>query len=230
MKNIPKHIAIIMDGNGRWGIKNKNSRSAGHIAGAKVLEDVITKCLELGISYLSVYAFSTENWNRSTLEVNAILKLFSSYLDNKKDDLMNKGIKLVISGNRERIPDKLLKKIDDTCNYLSKNEKMTFNICFNYGGRQEIVDAVNRIIQDKKEKIDIDTFKNYLYNPQIPDPDLVIRTGGEFRISNFLLWQISYSELYFTDVLWPDFTKDDLILAINYYMSKDRRYGGLNAK
>lgn len=107
---------------------------------------------------------------------------------------------------------------------------MTFNICFNYGGRQEIVDAVNRIIQDKKEKIDIDTFKNYLYNPQIPDPDLVIRTGGEFRISNFLLWQISYSELYFTDILWPDFTKDDLILAINYYMSKDRRYGGLNVK
>lgn len=230
MNNIPKHIAIIMDGNGRWGKMHKNSRTYGHKIGAKVLEDTIKNCLDLGISYLSVYAFSTENWKRSSIEVSAILKLFYSYLENKKDDLMEKNVKLVISGSKNMIPDKLLNKMNETCEYLKDNNNMVFNICFNYGGRQEIIDGINKILQEKKEKINIDEFNNYLYSPQIPDPDLVIRTGGEYRISNFLLWQISYSELYFTDVLWPDFNKSELKKAIEYYSTKDRRYGGLNAK
>ncbi|WP_068268677.1 polyprenyl diphosphate synthase [Caviibacter abscessus] len=230
MDNIPKHIAIIMDGNGRWGKQYNGSRSYGHKIGAQVLENTIKDCLELGISYLSVYAFSTENWKRSSIEVSTILKLFYSYLENKKNDLMDKNVKLVVSGSTNMIPDKLLNKINETCEYLKNNKKMVFNICFNYGGRQEIIEAINKIIKDKKEFIDTYEFQNYLYSPKIPDPDLVIRTGGETRISNFLLWQISYSELYFTDVLWPDFNKDELKKAIEYYSKKDRRYGGLNVK
>lgn len=229
MKNIPSHIAIIMDGNGRWA-KNKGfSRSVGHKKGAETLEKIIETCMNLNINTLSVYAFSTENWKRPKLEINAIFKLFSNYLKEKKQELFDKNIRLVVSGTETNLSENLKKEIQNTCDFLKSREKFTLNICFNYGGRQEIIDAVNKIIKDDLKEVDENIFNNYLYN-NISFPDLVIRTGGDFRISNFLLYQIAYSELYFTDCLWPDFDENELMKALSSYQNRDRRYGGLNVK
>ena len=167
---------------------------------------------------------------RPEKEVNGLMELFSKYLDGKKKTLKKQGIKLLVSGTKENISEKLLKKIGETEKYLADCETLIFNIAFNYGGRKEIVDAVNKIIQDKKEKINEAEFAEYLYRPEIPDLELVIRTSGEFRISNFLLWEIAYSEFYVTDVYWPDFTPEEYDKAILSFNKRDRRYGGLNAK
>lgn len=224
---IPTSIAIIMDGNGRWGLLHKNSRTEGHKQGVIALENIIKICIELGIKTLSVYAFSTENWSRPKLEVNTLMFLFKNYLVNKKETLNEQGIKLLVSGSKEKVPSYLLETIESTCKYLENNEKLILNICFNYGGRHEIVDAVNSLLNDGYTKITEDDLSNRMYN-NINSPDLVIRTGGDFRISNFMLWQIAYSELYFTPCLWPDFDREEFLKAIYSYQKRDRRFGGLS--
>ena len=259
---IPKHIAIIMDGNGRWAKKRGKMRLEGHRAGANSLEKILRHAGNIGVNYLTVYAFSTENWKRPEKEVNGLMDLFAKYLDKEKKTLKKQGVKLLVTGAKENISQKLTKKIEETENYLADCENIVFNIAFNYGGRREIVDAVNKVLQskilaseqfnnennglnitekivngfvDKKEnlenlKITEEDFSKFMYRPEIPDPELVIRTSGEFRISNFLLWEIAYSEFYITDVFWPDFDENELDKAILSFNKRDRRYGGLNVK
>ena len=246
---IPKHIAIIMDGNGRWAKEKGKIRLEGHRAGANALENILECCGKIGVKYLTVYAFSTENWKRPKMEVEGLMNLFSRYLDNKKKELKKQGVKLPATGAKENVSQKLLKKIEETENYLSDCENIVFNIAFNYGGRKEIVDAVNKVLEKKfleqnqvnenggfvegkneNPKITEEEFSKYMYHPEIPDPELIIRTSGEFRISNFLLWEIAYSEFYITDTYWPDFDEKELEKAILSFNKRDRRYGGLNAK
>jgi undecaprenyl diphosphate synthase len=205
--SIPKHIAIIMDGNGRWAKEKGKLRVEGHKKGAENIEKIIDYSIKLGVKYLTVYAFSTENWKRPEAEVKALMKLFAKYLDDKKEELKKQGVKLLVTGTEENIPNKLLKKIRNTEEYLSDCNQITFNIAFNYGGRKEIVDGINKILKENRgnEEINEEEFKKYMYRPEIPDPELVIRTSGEFRVSNFLLWEIAYSEFYVTNVYWPDF-------------------------
>ena len=230
--SIPKHIAIIMDGNGRWAKEKGKLRVEGHKKGAENIEKIIDYSIKLGVKYLTVYAFSTENWKRPEAEVKALMKLFAKYLDDKKEELKKQGVKLLVTGTEENIPSKLLKKIRDTEEYLSDCDQITFNIAFNYGGRKEIVDGINKILKENRgnEEINEEEFKKYMYRPEIPDPELVIRTSGEFRVSNFLLWEIAYSEFYVTNVYWPDFDEREYDLAIASYNKRDRRFGGVNVK
>ncbi|MFZ1300523.1 MAG: polyprenyl diphosphate synthase [Leptotrichiaceae bacterium] len=230
--SIPKHIAIIMDGNGRWAKEKGKLRVEGHKKGAENIEKIIDYSIKLGVKYLTVYAFSTENWKRPEAEVKALMKLFAKYLDDKKEELKKQGVKLLVTGTEENIPNKLLKKIRDTEEYLSDCNQITFNIAFNYGGRKEIVDGINKILKENRgnEEINEEEFKKYMYRPEIPDPELVIRTSGEFRVSNFLLWEIAYSEFYVTNVYWPDFDEREYDLAIASYNKRDRRFGGVNVK
>ena len=206
--SIPKHIAIIMDGNGRWAKEKGKLRVEGHKKGAENIEKIIEA------------------------EVKALMKLFAKYLDDKKEELKKQGVKLLVTGTEENIPNKLLKKIRNTEEYLSDCNQITFNIAFNYGGRKEIVDGINKIIKENRENKEIneEEFKKYMYRPEIPDPELVIRTSGEFRVSNFLLWEIAYSEFYVTNVYWPDFDEREYDLAIASYNKRDRRFGGVNVK
>ena len=230
--SIPKHIAIIMDGNGRWAKEKGKLRVEGHKKGAENIEKIIDYSIKLGVKYLTVYAFSTENWKRPEVEVKALMKLFAKYLEEKKEELKKQGVKLLVTGTEENIPNKLLKKIRDTEEYLSDCNQITFNIAFNYGGRKEIVDGINKILKENRgnEEINEEEFKKYMYRPEIPDPELVIRTSGEFRVSNFLLWEIAYSEFYVTNVYWPDFDEREYDLAIASYNKRDRRFGGVNVK
>lgn len=238
---IPKHIAIIMDGNGRWAKEKGKIRLEGHRAGATNIEKIIECCIKKGVKYLTVYAFSTENWKRPEAEVKGLMELFSKFLDAKKKSLKKQGVKLLVTGAKEGISEKLLKKIRETEKFLEDCENIVFNISFNYGGRREIVDAVSKLVNEKllettlsdKEKtikITEEEFSKYMYRPEIPDPELVIRTSGEFRISNFLLWEIAYSEFYVTETYWPDFDENELDKAILSFNKRDRRYGGLNVK
>ena len=230
--SIPKHIAIIMDGNGRWAKEKGKLRVEGHKKGAENIEKIIDYSIKLGVKYLTVYAFSTENWKRPEVEVKALMKLFAKYLDDKKEELKKQGVKLLVTGTEENIPNKKKKKIRDTEEYLSDCNQITFNIAFNYGGRKEIVDGINKILKENRgnEEINEEEFKKYMYRPEIPDPELVIRTSGEFRVSNFLLWEIAYSEFYVTNVYWPDFDEREYDLAIASYNKRDRRFGGVNVK
>ena len=230
--SIPKHIAIIMDGNGRWAKEKGKLRVEGHKKGAENIEKIIDYSIKLGVKYLTVYAFWTENWKRPEAEVKALMKLFAKYLDDKKEELKKQGVKLLVTGTEENIPNKLLKKIRNTEEYLSDCNQITFNIAFNYGGRKEIVDGINKILKENRgnEEINEEEFKKYMYRPEIPDPELVIRTSGEFRVSNFLLWEIAYSEFYVTNVYWPDFDEREYDLAIASYNKRDRRFGGVNVK
>lgn len=233
--NIPKHVAIIMDGNGRWAKDKGKIRIEGHKKGAENIEKVIEYSIKLGVKYLTVYAFSTENWKRPENEIKALMRLFEKYLDDKKDSLKKQGVRLLVTGSRENISSKLLLKIKKTEEYLEDCSNLVFNIAFNYGGRKEIVDGINKLIKENKEnkenkEITEDEFKNYMYRPNIPDPELVIRTSGEFRVSNFLLWEIAYSEFYVSNVYWPDFDENEYNRAIDSYNKRDRRFGGLNVK
>ena len=230
--SIPKHIAIIMDGNGRWAKEKGKLRVEGHKKGAENIEKIIDYSIKLGVKYLTVYAFSTENWKRPEAEVKALMKLFAKYLDDKKEELKKQGVKLLVTGTEENIPNKLLKKIRNTEEYLSDCNQITFNIAFNYGGRKEIVDGINKILKENRgnEEINEEEFKKYMYRPEIPDPELVIRTSGEFRVSNFLLLEIACSEFYVTNVYWPDFDEREYDLAIASYNKRDRRFGGVNVK
>ena len=224
-----EHLAIIMDGNRRWAKEKSMMTTMGHKRGADVLVDIAKYCNEIGLKYLTVYAFSTENWKRPQKEVNGLMDLFGKYLDKEKKNLKKQGVKLVVTGEKENISPKLLKKIEDTQKFLEDCEKITFNIAFNYGGRREIVSAVNKILSEnetkKIEKITEEEFSKYMYRPEIPDPELVIRTSGEFRISNFLLWQIAYSEFVFAKEYWPEFTPDVYRRCIEEYKNRQRRFG-----
>ena len=221
-----------MDGNGRWAKAQGKVRTFGHQAGAETLKTIVKIADKIGVKVISAYAFSTENWKRPEAEVKALMKLFAKYLDDKKEELKKQGVKLLVTGTEENIPNKLLKKIRNTEEYLSDCNQITFNIAFNYGGRKEIVDGINKILKENRgnEEINEEEFKKYMYRPEIPDPELVIRTSGEFRVSNFLLWEIAYSEFYVTNVYWPDFDEREYDLAIASYNKRDRRFGGVNVK
>lgn len=230
-KNVPAHIAIIMDGNRRWAKQNKLDVRLGHKKGAETLENIVKYCNKIGIKYLTVYAFSTENWKRSKEEVGALMLLLQNYLDDfaKRADAEN--IKINMLGNKDGLSKGLLAKIEDTVERTKNNTGITFNVAFNYGGRDEIVKAVRQITEDiKQDKINIEDINeelisNKLYTSGMPDPDLMIRTSGEIRTSNFLPWQLVYSEFYFTEKLWPDFTEKDLDEAIDEYNRRTRNFG-----
>lgn len=221
---IPLHIAFIMDGNGRWADKKHLPKIKGHEEGARSVETIINESLKAGIKYITFYAFSTENWSRPKLEVSALMKLLSNTLDKfLKDD--NPDIKIIFSGRREPLSESILAKMDKAAAMPKPKAKLTVNLAINYGARQEITDAFNTLIQNGKTEITPQDISAALYN-DLPDPDLIIRTSGEQRLSNFLLWQAAYSEFYFTPVLWPDFKQEQFLTAIKEYMHRQRRFGG----
>lgn len=222
--NVPNHIAIIMDGNGRWAKSKNRPRVFGHKAGAEALRKIVKYCGNIGVKYLTVYAFSTENWKRSEEEVGALMSLFKAYMISERKTLLENKVRFMVSGRKEGVNKSLLDFIKNLEEETSKDYKMTLNIAFNYGGRAEIIDAIKKAKEMEKE-ITEENFSEFLYN-NIPDPELVIRTSGEFRISNFLLWQIAYSEIYITDVFWPDFDERELDKAIESYSGRERRFGG----
>lgn len=214
-----------MDGNGRWAKNQNKPRVFGHKAGANTLRKIMEYCNKIGVTYLTVYAFSTENWKRSQEEVDALMFLFKSYIKSERENLLKNKIRFMVSGREEGVNPSLMEAIKELEEATSKDYEMTLNIAFNYGGRAEITDAVNKILKDGRTSITEEEFSKYLYN-DIPDPDFVIRTSGEFRISNFLLWQIAYSEIYITDKYWPDFDEVEMEKAILSYSKRERRFGG----
>ncbi len=231
--NIPKHVAIILDGNGRWAKKRGMPRNYGHTAGAKNVEPVCRAADELGIKYLTLYAFSTENWNRPPKEVDALMKLLESYLKNCIKTAEKNHMRVRVIGDLSRLSPRFQEKIRELELCSKTNDGLNLTIAINYGSRDEMLRAVRRIAADCKEgklneaEIDEARFSSYLDTWELPDPDLLIRTSGEQRLSNYLLWQLAYSEFYFTDVPWPDFHKKELELAIEAYNKRDRRYGAL---
>ena len=230
--NVPRHIAIILDGNGRWAKKRGLPRSAGHIAGAETFRKIATYCRDIGMDYLTVYAFSTENWKRPEDEVKGIMILLDKYLKEAIRDMEKKHMKMKVFGDTSMLSPKLQELVKKTEDVASGVEGFQANICLNYGGRAEIIRAAeqyaNDVIMGKVEDgLTEEQFSKYMYSADIPDPDLIIRPGGEQRISNFLLWQCAYSEFYYTDVLWPDFTPEELDKAIAVFNSRDRRFGGV---
>ncbi|WP_035652056.1 MULTISPECIES: isoprenyl transferase [unclassified Flavobacterium] len=229
--NLPKHLAIIMDGNGRWAKQQGFLRAFGHENGTKSVKKTITNCAKLGIEYLTLYAFSTENWNRPKLEVEALMKILINSLKKELVTLQENNIKLNAIGNLEKLPKSAQKELLDVIEKTKNNTRLTLTLALSYGSREELVNAV-RIISDKVKNniISLDTIDDsiineHLYTQNLPDVDLLIRTSGEHRISNFLLWQIAYAELYFTNVLWPDFKDQDLYEAIISYQKRERRFG-----
>lgn len=220
-----KHIAFIMDGNGRWASARGMERQEGHKEGVKTFEKIASACFDLGLDTITFYAFSTENWKRPPKEVKTIMKLLSSYLDKCQKTLKEKNAKLKVLGDIEAFDEPLKKKIIKIEKETAENP-LTLNIALNYGGRDELVHAFKKL-KDSGDEISEESIASALYTAGSPDPDMIIRTGGEKRLSNFLLWQASYSEFYFTDVLWPDFNEEDLQAAINDFYSRRRRYGGI---
>jgi undecaprenyl diphosphate synthase len=224
---IPKHIAVIMDGNGRWAKKRLLPRTAGHKVGLDTFVNTVDTCCALGIEYLTVYAFSAENWNRSEEEVSALMELMSKGITKYEPEMNRLNIKLRLIGDIDRFAPKYRDALRGVESRLDKNDGMTLCICLSYGGRQELVYAVNKLIKEGKTEITDKDISASLYTRDVPDPDLIIRTSGEYRISNFLLWQSAYAEFYFTDVLWPDFTPKELDKAIESFRKRDRRFGGV---
>ena len=231
MRFIPRHVGVVMDGNGRWATRRGLARTEGHGAGEEALVDTTYGALTLGIKALTVYAFSTENWRRPVDEVRFLMNFNRGLLERRQHELHAEGVRITFSGRRGwRVPKGVLSRMDEAAQLTKNNKVMTLNIAFNYGGRAEIVDAVKRLVQDRvsANKIDEKSIRERLYHPELPDPDLVVRTSGEFRTSNFLLWEMAYSELVFTEVLWPDFRREDLFAAIFEYQQRDRRFGGVD--
>lgn len=231
-KCLPRHIAIILDGNGRWAKKRGLPRNAGHLAGSETFRNIATYCKEIGVEYLTVYAFSTENWKRSTEEVSGIMRLLDKYLHEAIRDMRKKNIRMKVFGDISRLSPKLQELIHETDEISQQIEGFQANICINYGGRAEIVRAAQLYANDVAEgraegELTEEKLEGYMYSAGIPDPDLLIRPGGEYRISNFLLWQCAYSEFYYTDTLWPDFDEAELDRAIAAYQQRDRRFGGV---
>lgn len=232
-KKIPQHVAIILDGNGRWAKKRFLPRNMGHAQGAKVVEQICEDAHNLGIKYLTVYAFSTENWKRPEDEVKALMKLLDKYLKNCLERSKKNNMRVRVIGDITQLSEKLQKQILELEEKSADCTGLTFTVALNYGGRDELIRAMKKMTNDVKsgklesDDISEEIFSNYLDTKDIPDPDLMIRTSGEQRISNYLLWQLAYTEFYFTDVLWPDFNKKELEKAIAYYGERDRRYGSV---
>lgn len=229
---LPRHIAIILDGNGRWAKKRSLPRTAGHAAGSENFRKIATYCRDIGVDYLTVYAFSTENWKRPEDEVKSIMKLLEKYLHEAIDTMERDKIRMKVFGDVTALSPELQALVAETNEISERYQGFQANICLNYGGRDEILHAAKRYAQDAAEgrtdgELTEEMFSGYLYSAGIPDPDLMIRPGGEQRISNFLLWQCAYSEFYFTDVLWPDFTPHELDKAIAEFRRRDRRFGGV---
>jgi undecaprenyl diphosphate synthase len=233
---IPRHVAVVMDGNGRWAKRRGLKRTEGHAAGEEALFDTVEGALELGVQWLTVYAFSTENWRRPLDEVRFLMNFNEGLLLRRRDELNDRGVRIRFSGRRGgRVPARLLRRIQESESLTRRNRTLTLVIAFNYGGRAELADAVRDIGREvaagrlDPEKIDERTVARHLYLPDAPDPDLLVRTSGEYRLSNYLLWQLAYSELYFADVLWPDFRREHLFEAVQAFQKRERRFGGLDA-
>lgn len=232
-KRIPTHIAIILDGNGRWAKKRSLPRTVGHAQGSRAVEKICQAAYDMGVKYLTVYAFSTENWSRPQEEVDALMKLLSSYLKDCLKTSKKNNMKVRVLGDITALDTELQKKIKELESVSSENTGLNFQVALNYGSRDEILRAVKKILTDyedgriTREELDEEGFSDYLDTAGIPDPDLLIRTSGELRLSNYLLWQLAYTEFYFTDVLWPDFDKKELEKAIDYYNKRERRFGGV---
>ncbi len=228
---LPQHIGIIMDGNGRWAKRNNTSRLNGHKHGSNAVREVIESSAEIGLNHLTLYAFSTENWRRSKTEVHGLLKLIISTLNKEIDELVKNNIIVRFIGSKKGLTEKYYQEVVDNCKKSWSNTGLHLNIAMNYGGRQEIVDAVEQISEDilsgkiNQKDISQDLITRYLYTHDIPEPDLLIRTSGEYRLSNFLIWQSAYSELWFTETLWPDFKKTEFLQAVLDYQKRQRRFG-----
>jgi undecaprenyl diphosphate synthase len=230
----PQHVAIVMDGNGRWAQRRGLKRTEGHAAGEEALFDTVEGALEIGLEWLTVYAFSTENWRRPLDEVRFLMNFNERLLLARRDELNDKGVRVRFIGRRGgRVPGRVRQRITETEAMTARNRRLTLTFAFNYGGRAELVDAVREIARSAAagkldpERIDERTVHRHLYRPDMPDPDLMVRTSGEHRISNYLLWQVAYSELHFTDVLWPDFRRKHLYRAIDEYHRRERRFGAV---
>jgi len=229
--NLPAHVAVIMDGNGRWAKKKMLNRVKGHEKGADTVRMIVRASRELGISVLTLYAFSTENWQRPGTEINALMTLLKRFLKSERQEMLDNNIRLNTIGEIERLPDSVSTQLQETMQASQNNSGMILNLALSYGARPEIVRMAQQLSAAaaagnlKPEAIDEETVSNHLYTRNIPDPDLLIRTSGEMRISNFLLWQIAYSEIYITDTLWPDFNRDEYIAILKDYQGRDRRYG-----
>ncbi len=228
---IPEHIAVIMDGNRRWAKQKNLPAKIGHREGALRVTDLVRNCGDFGVKYLSVYAFSTENWNRSKSEIDYLMNLLVEFVFKELNTLHKNDVKITMMGNMEDLPDKTRKEVERSIELTKNNKTLHLNIALSYGSRNEIVNATKKIIDDYEnneiqiEDIDEESFKRYLFTKDMPDPDLLIRTSGEIRLSNFLLYQLAYTEFYFTEVLWPDFNRNELLKAIEDYQHRKRRYG-----
>jgi undecaprenyl diphosphate synthase len=232
LSRIPRHVAIVMDGNGRWAKQRGLPRTEGHGAGEQALWDTVMGALDVGVKWLTVYAFSTENWRRPKAEVRYLMNFNRGLLQRRRDELNELGTRIRFAGRRDwKVPKSVLREMDLSQDLTKDNRRMTLTIAFNYGGRTEVIDAVKRILDEhdrgklRGERITPDSISSRLYHPDMPDPDLLIRTGGEMRISNFLLWEAAYAELWFTPVFWPDFNRENLFEAIRDYQKRDRRFG-----
>jgi len=227
-----KHIAIIMDGNGRWAKKKLKARFFGYTAGSKATRNIINISTRAGLKVLSLFAFSTENWNRPDKEISYLKKIFKAYLIKEKTNLIKNNIIFRVSGSYSRFGDEIVSLVQDLLDATKNNTGMILNLCVSYGGRQDIVEAVKNILKEQKKikKIDEKVFSKYFEMRDLPDPDLLIRTSGEQRISNFMLWQLAYTELYFSDVFWPEFTSNEYNKAINSYLNRKRRFGFVDIK
>jgi undecaprenyl diphosphate synthase len=226
---IPTHVAIIMDGNGRWALARGLPRLVGHRAGTENLRRIITACVEFGVKYLTIYAFSTENWGRPREEVDGLMNILEDVIDRELAELNKEGVQLRHIGRLERLDPKLQEKVMDAIELTRHNDRLVLNVAFNYGGRDEIIYAIQKMLKDgvKSEDVTSELVSHYLFTAGVPDPDLIIRTSGELRVSNFLIWQGAYSEWYVTSVYWPDFNKDEFRKALDTFNQRDRRYGGL---
>jgi len=230
---VPKHVAIVMDGNGRWAGQRGLPRTEGHVRGYYVLRDIVQAASDFGIKVLTVYAFSTENWRRPRDETEALMHLFAEGARQETPDMIKNGVQMMVSGRLDGLPAAARDALLDAVRATAAGEKMVLNLAINYGGRAEIVDAAAAVARRvaagelSLDAIDEELFAQHLYHPELPDPDLLIRTAGEMRVSNFLLWEIAYSEIYVTSVLWPDFTKEDLARAIIDYQQRVRKFGGV---
>ncbi len=228
MKELPKHVAIIMDGNGRWAKKQGFLRAIGHENGIGTVRKITEAAAEIGVKFLTLYTFSTENWNRPAIEVKALMELLVKSLRKELPILQKNNIRLVSIGDRDALPASCIKELDSVVESTATHTGLTLILALSYSGKWEITTAVNKLLAQGYTQVDEATISNYLQTKDFPDPDLMIRTGGEHRISNFLLWQLAYSEFYFTDTLWPDFTKQEFQQAIAEYQNRDRRYGGVS--
>ncbi len=233
-KHIPQHVALVMDGNGRWAQRRGLKRTDGHAAGEEALFDTVEGALALGLQWMTVYAFSTENWRRPIDEVRYLMNFNERILLNRRDELHEKGVRVRFIGRRGgRVPGRVRQRIEETETLTAKNRRLTLTFAFNYGGRAELVDGIQRLAADARarkidpKKVDEKMIRRYLYAPDMPDPDLMVRTSGEFRISNYLLWEIAFSELYCTETLWPDFRREHLYDAVREFQARERRFGAI---